>query len=105
MAVLELTEKDFASAVIGEGISAVLEFYAMWCKPCHKMFPVVEKLSEDNKDIKFYKINADEEILLAGAFKAATLPTIVFVRDGVVKDVSVGNVSEEEILKCIEKIK
>ena len=105
MAVYELTEKDFASTVVGDGISAVLEFYAMWCKPCHKMFPVIEKLSEEYKDIKFYKIDADEEILLAGAFKAATLPTLVFVKDGVVKDVTVGNVAETEILKGIEKIK
>ncbi len=105
MAVSNLSEKDFVSTVCKEGVSAVLEFYALWCKPCHKIFPVVEKLSEEYKDIKFYKIDADEEILLAGAFKASTLPTLVFVKDGIVKDVTVGNVQEEEILKSIEKIK
>ena len=104
MAVYQLSEKDFVHAVGGEGVSAVLEFYADWCKPCQKVMPVVEKLSEECEDIKFYKIDADKEFFLVGAFKAVTLPTIVFVKDGVVKDVLSGVVSEVEILGGIRKI-
>ncbi len=103
MAVIQLTEKDFASAV-GENGSAVLEFYANWCKPCHKMLPLIEDISKEYKSIKFYKIDADEEVLLACALKASTLPTVVFVKDGIVKDVLVGNVPREEIIKVLEKI-
>jgi thioredoxin 1 len=104
MAVTQLTEKDFVEAIGGENCSAVLEFYADWCKPCHKMMPMIEKLSEEYKDIKFYKIDADVEFVLVGAFKAATLPTIVFVKDGIVKDVVCGVVEEKLILDCLEKI-
>ena len=104
MAVLQLTEKEFAKAVCGEGVSAVLEFYADWCKPCHKMFPMIERLSEEYENVKFYKINSDEEFLLVGAFKAATLPTLVFVKDGVVIDVEAGVVGEDRVLECINKI-
>ncbi|MBE6648440.1 MAG: thioredoxin family protein [Ruminococcaceae bacterium] len=105
MAVLNLTEKDFARVVGKENSSVVLEFYADWCKPCHKMLPVVEKLSEEYNSIDFYKIDSDEEAFLAAALKASTLPTLVFVKDGVVKYATEGNVSEAEILKGIEKIK
>jgi thiol-disulfide isomerase/thioredoxin len=66
--------------------------------------PVVEKLSEEYGHIGFYKIDADVEFLLVGAFKAATIPTIVFVKDGVVKDVLSGVSTEEEILDGIGKI-
>ncbi len=105
MAVLQLTEKEFTKAVGIVNGSAVLEFYADWCKPCHKVAPIVEKLSEETENVSFYKIDADEEFLLVGAFKASTLPTLVFVKDGVVKDVTAGTVDEETILKSIEKIK
>ena len=82
----------------------MLEFYADWCKPCHKISPIIEKLSEEYDTVKFYKINADEEFLLVGAFKAAILPTLVFVKDGVVKAVESGVSTEEKISECIKNI-
>ena len=105
MSVYQLTEKDFVCAVGNEGVSAVLEFYADWCKPCQKVMPLVERLSEEFQNIRFYKIDADVEFLLVGAFKASTIPSLVFVKDGVVKDVLSGVVGEKEILEGIEKIK
>ncbi len=104
MAVTPLNENNFVKAVVGDGVCAVIEFYASWCAPCNKMMNVIEMLSEEFFDIPFYKVDADEEILLAAAFKATTLPTLVFAKDGIVLDVLEGNVPKCEIVECIKKI-
>ena len=104
MAIIKLNESEFVKAMADESASAVIEFYAEWCKPCHKVMPMVEALSEEYKTVKFYKVDADEEVLLAAALKAHTLPTVIFSKCGVIKDITCGVVSSEELKNCLEKI-
>ncbi len=65
----------------------------------------MEKLSAEMKDVTFYKVDTDKELLLTMAFKALKLPTLVFVKDGMVKDFLDGVCSEEQILQSVKKIK
>ena len=99
-----LTENNFAEAVGKENSSSVVEFYADWCKPCHKFAPTFAEVAEKHSDIEFYRVDADKEYLLAAAFKAVILPTVIYIKDGVVKDVTEGNISEEAFLESIKKI-
>lgn len=105
MPVLKMTEEKLPLLLRGRGNCGVLEFYADWCKPCLKVMPVIESLASRFREVGFYKINADEEERLMLAFKVTMLPTLVFFKDGIVKDVLVGVVGESEILESLEKIK
>jgi thioredoxin-like negative regulator of GroEL len=39
-----------------------IDFYAIWCKPCIKVMPLVEQLEKGivSKNIIFFKVNIDE---------------------------------------------
>ena len=39
-----------------------IDYWAPWCKPCIKLFPLIEKLEKNIKlkNLIFYKINIDE---------------------------------------------
>jgi thioredoxin 1 len=82
MATVELTAENFAEKVGGEGITLV-DFWASWCGPCRMFAPVYERVSEDNPDITFGKVDTEAEQLLAMEFNIRSIPTLMIVRDGV----------------------
>lgn len=59
---------------------AVIDFYADWCGPCKMVAPVLESLSEEYKDrIDIYKVNTENEPVLASAFGIRSIPSLLFI--------------------------
>lgn len=73
--VKELTSDNFEENV--KGVKCVIDFWAVWCGPCRMMSPVIDELSEEKNELKFYKINVDEQPALADKFGISSIPTIV----------------------------
>ncbi|HUV76490.1 MAG TPA: thioredoxin domain-containing protein [Desulfobacterales bacterium] len=60
----------------------VLDFYADWCPPCKDLFPVLEKIGKENRDIvTIYKINIDRHSELANSFRVTGIPHVAFVKN------------------------
>ncbi len=67
-------------ALSGTGQTAMLDFYADWCKPCKAMNPTVQALID--KGYPVYKVNIDSNKALAAKFNVKTIPCFVMVVDG-----------------------
>jgi thioredoxin 1 len=83
MTVEALTTDKFDSTVTGNDI-VVIDFWAPWCGPCRGFAPVFEQVSEENPDVKFVKVNTDEEQALAGHFGIRSIPTLMIFREQVI---------------------
>ena len=83
MAVENLTTEQFDAAITGSDI-VVVDFWAPWCGPCRGFAPVFEQVAEENPDVKFVKINTDEEQELAGHFGIRSIPTLMIFREQVI---------------------
>ena len=64
----------------------LLDFYADWCGPCQQMKPVIEELEKELKDVKFTKINVDENQAEAQKYNVMSIPTFIIKKDGKVSD-------------------
>ena len=65
MSVLNVTEKDF-DEVINSGKLVLVDFWAVWCRPCQMMSPVMEELANEyDGKIVVAKVDADKQEALS----------------------------------------
>src|SRR5579859_5238784 len=82
MSTVELTKDTFQDTVTGDGI-VLVDFWAAWCGPCRQFGPVYERVSEQNSDLVFGKVDTEAQPELAAAFQIRSIPTLSIFRDGV----------------------
>ena len=87
-----------------EGLT-VIDVWAPWCGPCRMLIPVLTKLSEEIKDVNFVKINADENSDFCVQYDVRNVPTVLFMKDGVIVDRFVGIKPRQFILDKIAEFK
>lgn len=100
---LHLTSDNFKTEVEEYKGLIVIDFYADWCGPCKMIAPIFEELSREMTDVKFCKVNVDNEMDLARMFKVTSIPMIAIVKDNTFLDMSVGYVVREKLVKLIEE--
>ena len=96
MEIKHANEDNFDS-LTNKGL-VLVDFFANWCGPCRMMAPIIDELSEKRPDIKFYKVNVDEEEDLAYAFNVQSIPTFVIMRDGKPVKATMGYMPEETLI-------
>ncbi|MDE6273118.1 MAG: thioredoxin [Muribaculaceae bacterium] len=93
---LQFTDQT-AREAIESGKPVVIDFWATWCGPCIKLGPVVEELAEKYPDVVIGKLNIDENDEIAGENRVRNIPTVLFFKDGELKDRSVGLVKLSDL--------
>ena len=98
---IELNQSNFKTEVEQAKGLVVIDLYADWCGPCRMLAPTIAELEAENPDVRFAKINVDNEPALAMQFKVQSIPMIAFVKDNTLMDVSVGFVPKAKLEKMI----
>ncbi|KKQ17635.1 MAG: Thioredoxin [Berkelbacteria bacterium GW2011_GWA1_36_9] len=80
MVVEEINSSNFRQKIL-KGRSLV-DYWAEWCGPCRMMAPVFEELSKDVKDVKFFRLNVDENGDVAAQSEVQGIPTLILFKDG-----------------------
>ena len=100
---LELTKDNFKAEVEQYDGLVVIDLYADWCGPCKMLAPTIEALAQDMPDVKFAKVNVDNEMEIAKMFKVTSIPMIAVVKDNTFLDMSVGYVPKASLEKLINE--
>lgn len=102
MEILKVTSENFESEVLNSEKVVLVDFYADWCGPCKMLSPIVEKVAEENSDIKVVKINVDNAQDLAMKYQVMSIPTLVVIKNGKEINRHVGLIDKEEIIRLIK---
>lgn len=98
MEVITITAENFETEVIQSDKPVIVDFWADWCGPCKRLSPAVDQLAEQTPEIKFGKVNVDEQQELASRFQIMSIPTLISFQKGKVHKTSVGLISQNAIL-------
>jgi len=103
MATVTITKQNFETEVLQSEQPVLLDFWAPWCGPCRMVGPVVEELSEECTDVKFAKVNVDEETELAEEYRIMSIPTLILFKNGEVAKRVTGARGKAELKDWIEE--
>jgi thioredoxin 2 len=78
-----LNAQSFETHAAKSDIPLLVDFWAPWCGPCRAMAPQFEKAaSQLEPQVRFAKVNTDEEQQLAGRFGIQGIPTMILFHRG-----------------------
>jgi len=97
--VIEINESDFDEKISGK---CLVSFSTTWCGPCKMLTPVMEELSEEMKDVSFYKVDADVSVELGVDFDIVTVPTLIMFEDGQAVRRASGFMSKDKLQEFVE---
>lgn len=100
-----VTKDTFQKEAIDHKGLVFVDFHAEWCGPCKMTEPIIEQLSDEIKDIKFVKVDVDQNAEVASQYSVFSIPTFVILKDGKVAVQFVGAMGKEGFLREIEKAK
>jgi len=103
-ALVQVSDKNFASEVLNSDLPVLVEFWATWCGPCRSISPIVEQLAtEFSGKVKVTKLNVDESPATPSQYGVRGIPTLILFKRGKILDQIIGAVPKTRLKALIEK--
>lgn len=104
--VVYVDDSNFESEVLQSRIPVLVDFSAVWCGPCQRQLPIIEKYASDNlKKVKVCKVDVDEAPGVAAKYGIKSVPSMLLFFMGNKVDSKVGLTSLASIQNFVlEKV-
>jgi thioredoxin 1 len=78
----EVTDDSFQAEVMESETPILVDFWAPWCGPCRAIAPLLEEIAEGRDDVRFVKLNVDENQVTAAQYGILSIPTLILFNNG-----------------------
>ena len=95
----EFNDANFQSEVLTSNKLSVVDFWAEWCGPCRAIGPIIEDLSKEyDGKVNVGKVNVDNNQSLSLRYNVRAIPTLLFFKDGQLRDQVTGMTSKKDLI-------
>lgn len=102
---LEVTDENFRTEVLESDRPVLVDFWAEWCAPCRALGPVIEQIAVEHGDrVKVVKLNIEDNPQAAGAFGIRSIPTVMLIEGGAVRETLVGVRPKAEYVEALQQL-
>jgi len=101
---IQIENKEHLEQILSENSAVVVDFYAEWCGPCKQLLPTLEKVSEEQQNVVFCKINVDQNEELARSYTVRSIPSLKYIKNGEVVKTTLGVQTAKNIIENLEEI-
>ncbi|HSO44721.1 MAG TPA: thioredoxin domain-containing protein [Rhodoferax sp.] len=105
--IVDVDEANFDDWVVARShqLPVVLDIGADWCSPCRVLTPLLERLTKDYAGrFVLAKVDADENMRIAGRHQAKGFPTVIAYSHGQVTDRFHGMQSEGFLRRFLDQL-
>ena len=96
------TNTNFAE-LLQDSKLVIVDFWAVWCGPCRMLSPILDEVEAEMADqVSVVKVNVDDADEIAAQYRIMSIPTLLFFKNGVQVDKTVGAMPKPVL---VEKIK
>jgi len=103
--VTEATERDFEEHVLRSEQPVLVEFRALWSRPCQILDSVLDEIVPELQGrAKLVKVDADDSLDLSLSYDIQSVPTLLYFMDGKPLIRIVGTASKQAILARLKAL-
>ena len=97
---LTINEKSLPEQVLKSSSPVIVEFGAVWCAPCKRLEPIMEKLADEwGGKVRLVKIDVDESVNVEMNCQVMSVPTLILFIKGQEKQRLTGLQARERIIE------
>ena len=97
--VIHIEGDNWQTEVLDSELPVLVDFWAEWCGPCKAIAPTLTELADElDGKLKIAKVNVDNNQELAGQFGVRSIPTLLIMSKGEVKEQMVGALNKADML-------
>lgn len=101
--ILQLDDSNFDTQINKGATPVLVDFWAPWCGPCRMIAPILDKIADATAgQAVVAKVNVDEAPGVASRFRVSSIPTLLFFKNGEVREQVVGLQGEAELLSRLQ---
>jgi len=94
---LNITNENF-DEILKNNPVVMVDFGATWCGPCKQLAPVVDEIAKEYEGrVAVGKADVEECDEITARFRIRNVPTVLFFKNGELKDKSVGAVPKSSL--------
>ena len=82
MSVITINSSTFNQVVLQSDKPVLVDFFATWCGPCKMLSPIVDQLADEHPEVKFCKLDVDQNPDIAASFQVMSIPTLILFKGG-----------------------